>query len=72
MFNVCRYFVTMATNPPSCFLIQFFNFNSTPDVSTKFYFVEISHVSEKLRLFNHKGADFLASKFWIFFYFEPP
>ena len=41
-------------------------FRTTPEVSTKLYFVEICQVSEKLWLFNHKRADFLASKFWIF------
>ena len=45
-------------------------FRTTPEVSTKLYFVEISEVSEKLWLFNHKRADFLASKFWIFFHFS--
>ena len=45
-------------------------FRTTPEVSSKFYFVEISYVSEKVWLFNHKRADFLASKFWIFFHFS--
>ena len=40
-------------------------FRTTPEISTKLYFVEISYVSEMLWLFNHKRADFLASKFWI-------
>ena len=44
-------------------------FRTTPEVSTKLYFVEISYVSEKLWLFNRKRADFLASKFWILFHF---
>ena len=44
-------------------------FRTTPEVSTKFYFVEISYVSEKLWLFDHKRADFLAPKFWTFFHF---
>ena len=56
----------MATNLASCFL---FNFRTTPKVSSKLFFVEISQVSEKLRLFNYKRNDFLASKFWIFFHF---
>ena len=43
-------------------------FRTTPEVSTKLYFVEISPVSEKLFSFNHEKADFLASKFWIFFH----
>ena len=42
-------------------------FRTTPEVSTKLYVVEISKVSEKLWLINHKRADFLGSKFWIFF-----
>ena len=41
-------------------------FRTTLEVSGKLYFVEISKVSEKLWLFNHKRADFLASKLWIF------
>ena len=44
-------------------------FRTTPGVSTKFYFVEISEVSEKLWPFYHKRADLLASKFWIIFHF---
>ena len=35
-----------------------FNFRTTPEVSSKLYFVEICQVSEKLWLFNHKRADF--------------
>ena len=52
--------------------ISLFNsiFRTTPEVSTKLYFVEISSASEKLWLFNYKRADFLASKFWIFFHFS--
>ena len=42
-------------------------FRTSPEVSSKFYFVEISEVYEKLWLFNHKRADSLASKFWNFF-----
>ena len=30
---------------------------------------ELSIQSVKLWLYNHKRADFLASKFWIFFHF---
>ena len=33
-------------------------FRTTPEVSSKLYFVEICKVSEKLCLFNHKRADF--------------
>ena len=44
-------------------------FRTTPEVSTKLYVVEISKVLEKLWLINHKRADFLGSKFWIFFHF---
>ena len=43
------------------------SFRTTPEISTKLYFAEISEVLEKLWLFNHKTVDFLASKFWIFF-----
>ena len=43
-------------------------FRIAPEVSTKLYFVEISLVSEKLCLFNHKRANFLDSKFWNFFH----
>ena len=42
-------------------------FRTTPEVSSKLYFVEISEVSDKLWLFNHRRADFLASKFWNIF-----
>ena len=38
-FNVGRSFVTMATNLPS--LLFYSIFRATPDVSSKFYFVEI-------------------------------
>ena len=58
------------TNLPFCFLIQFLE--RTPKVSTS-YFVEISQVlsSETFNwLFSHKRADFVASKFWIFFHFS--
>ena len=33
-------------------------FRTTPEVSSKLYFVEICQVSEKLWLVNHKRADF--------------
>ena len=51
------------------FTIFLFNsiFRTTPEVSSKLYYVEISEVSEKLWLFNHRRGDFLASKFWNFF-----
>ena len=39
-------------------LVFLFNFRTTPEVSSKFYFVEICLVSEKLWLFNRKRADF--------------
>ena len=51
-FNVWRSFVTMATNLPACFFNSIFR---TYEVSTELYFVEISKVSEKLWLFNHKN-----------------
>ena len=65
-----------------CFKVSFYHgkkstillfnslFRATPEVSTQFYFVEISQVSDKFWLFNHKRADFLASKLWIFFHFS--
>ena len=42
-------------------------FRTTHEVSGKLYFMEISEVSEKLWLFNHRRADFLASKSWNIF-----
>ena len=33
-------------------------FRTAPEVSSKFYFVEICYISDKLWLFNHKRADF--------------
>ena len=42
-------------------------FRTTPEVSTKLYFVEISLREVMLWLFNHKRSDFLNSKFWILF-----
>ena len=63
--NVRRSFVAIATNPPSCFSI---NFRTTPEVSRKRYFVKISQVSEKLRLFNHKRADFWLPNFGSFYH----
>ena len=52
-------------------ILPFFSiFWTTPEVSRKLYFVEISRVSEKLWLSNHKRADFLASKLWNFFHFS--
>ena len=38
-------------------------FTTTPEVSSKLYFVEISQVSEKLRHFKHKRADFWLPNF---------
>ena len=38
-------------------------FRTTPEVSSKLYFVEICQVSEKLWLFNHKRAGFWLSNF---------
>ena len=38
-------------------------FGTTPEVSSKLYFVEIYQVSEKLWLFNHKRADFWLPNF---------
>ena len=44
-------------------LAYLFNFRTTPEVSSKLYFVEICQVSEKLWLFNHKRADFWLPNF---------
>ena len=41
------------------------SFRTTPKVSSKLYFVEIFYVSEKLRLFNHKRADFWLPNFGL-------
>ena len=38
-------------------------FRTTPEVSSKLYYVEICQVSEKLWLFNHKRADFWLPNF---------
>ena len=50
----------MATNLPFAF---YSIFRTTPEVSSKLYFVEICYVSEKLWLFNYKRADFWLSNF---------
>ena len=42
----------------STILIFYSIFRTIPGFSIKLYFVEICQVSEKLWLFNHKGADF--------------
>ena len=42
----------------STILLFYSIFKTTLEVSSKLYFVEICQVSEKLWLFNHKGADF--------------
>ena len=42
----------------STILLFYSIFGTTPEVSSKLYFVEICEVSEKLWLFNHKRADF--------------
>ena len=57
--GLCRY------GNKSTTLLYNSSFRTTPKVSSKLYFVEISE--KKLWLFNHKRADFLASKFWNFF-----
>ena len=41
---------------------------SSQRISSKLCFVKISQVSKKLRLFNHKRAEFLAPKFSIFYH----
>ena len=43
---------------------------TTPKVSTKLHFVEISSVSERLWLFNHKRADFWLANFGFLFHFS--
>ena len=48
----------------STILLFYSTFRTTPEVSSKLYFVEICRVSEKLWLFNYKELIF-GSKFWI-------
>ena len=47
----------------STILLFYSIFRTTPEVSSKLYFVEICPVSEKLWLFNHKRADFWLPNF---------
>ena len=47
----------------STILLFYSIFRTTPEVSSKLYFVEICQVSEKLWLFNHKRADFWLPNF---------
>ena len=47
----------------STILLFYSIFRTTPEVSSKLYFVEICEVSEKLWLFNHKRADFWLPNF---------
>ena len=47
----------------STILIFYSIFRTSPEVSSKLYFVEIYQVSEKLWLFNHKRADFWLPNF---------
>ena len=47
----------------STILLSYSIFRTTPEVSSKLYFVEICQVSEKLWLFNHKRADFWLPNF---------
>ena len=69
-FNVWRSFIAMTTNLPSYFLIQFLEqllkFLAN---STLFKYVKSKR---SYGFFNHRRADFSASKFWIFISFQPP
>ena len=47
----------------STILLFYSIFRTTPEVSSKLYFVEICQVSEKLWLFNHKRAHFWLPNF---------
>ena len=47
----------------STILLFYSIFRTPPEISSKLYFVEICQVSEKLRLFNHKRADFWLPNF---------
>ena len=47
----------------STILLFYSIFRTTSEVSSKLYFVEMYQVSEKLWLFNHKGADFCLLNF---------
>ena len=47
----------------STILLFYSIFRTTPEVSSKLYFVEICQVSEKLWLFNYKRADFWLPNF---------
>ena len=47
----------------STILLFYSIFRTTPEVSSKLYFVEMCQVSEKLRLFNHKTAEFWLPNF---------
>ena len=55
-FNVLKVFRYHGNK--STILLFYSIFRTTPGASSKFYFVEICHVSEKLWLFKHKRADF--------------
>ena len=56
-FNVCYH------GNKSTILLFYSIFRTTPEVSSKLYFLEICCVSEKLWLFNHKRADFWLPNF---------
>ena len=62
-FSIWRSFVAMATNLPSLLFNSIFRI--TLEVSSKLYVIEISEVSEKLWLFNHKGAEFWLPNFGL-------
>ena len=47
----------------STILLFYSIFRTTPETSSKLYFVEICQVSEKLWLFSHKRADFWLPNF---------
>ena len=49
----------------STILLFYSIFRTTPEVSSKLYFVEICYVSETLWFFNHKRADFWLPNFGL-------
>ena len=65
-FNVLRSFVAMAKILRSCFLIQFLE--ELLKFLLNFTLLKLSSVSEKLRLFNHKRADFFGFQIFGFFF----
>ena len=60
-FSVCRSFVTMATNLPSCFSIQFLE--QLLKFLVNFTLLKYVKSQRKLWLFNYKRADFWLPNF---------